>query len=193
MNLVDFLDTKTSFGTFSESKPFSEADDIPDGEMEEGNDEQVEEEVQDDTQDDTQDIDNADTGEDEYVDDQGESNETPEVDPEEDVADVNESNISLNSKLSESFVALYTNQSEEIEKIISSNLESSEFGAEFKILIEEYQTTLEILYDYKTRLFETESTAGRMERLIEFKSIFNNLTIQLNVLMDSLNDSDDDK
>ena len=188
MNLVDFLDTKTSFGTFSESKPFSEADDIPDGEMEEGNDEQVEE-----VQDDTQDIDIADTGEDEYVDDQGESNETPEVDPEEDVADVNESNISLNSKLSESFVTLYTNQSEEIEKIVSSNLESSEFGAEFKILIEEYQTTLEILYDYKTRLFETESTAGRLERLIEFKSIFNNLTIQLNVLMASINDSDDDK
>lgn len=189
MNLVDFLDTKTSFGTFSESKPFSEADDIPDGEMEEGNDEQVEEEVQDDTQD----IDIADTGEDEYVDDQGESNETPEVDPEKDVADVNESNISLNSKLSESFVTLYTNQREEIEKIVSSNLESSEFGAEFKILIKEYQTTLEILYDYKTRLFETESTAGRLERLIEFKSIFNNLTIQLNVLMASINDSDDDK
>ena len=190
MDLLDLLVTNNSFKSFSESKPFSEADEeVPDGELneEEVQDEDVEEPIEE-------------TGDDEYVDTAGDDTgeapeeapeeEAPESNPEEDVADVNASNISLNNKLSESFVTLYTNQSEELDKVKTSNFESSEFGAEFKILIEEYQTTLEILYDYKVRLFETESTAGRMEKLIEFKSIFNNLTVQLNELLASLNDSE---
>ena len=186
MDLLDLLVTNNSFKSFSESKPFSEADEVPDGELneEEVQDENVEEPVE------------EETGDDEYVDTAGDDTgeapeeEAPESNPEEDVADVNDSNISLNNKLSESFVTLYTNQSEELDKVKTSNFESSEFGAEFKILIKEYQTTLEILYDYKIRLFETESTAGRMEKLIEFKSIFNNLTVQLNELLAGLNDSE---
>lgn len=186
MDLLDLLVTNNSFKSFSESKPFSEADEeVPDGELneEEVQDEDVEEPIEE-------------TGDDEYVDTAGDDTgeapeeEAPESNPEEDVADVNDSNISLNNKLSESFVTLYTNQSEELDKVKTSNFESSEFGAEFKILIKEYQTTLEILYDYKIRLFETESTAGRMEKLIEFKSIFNNLTVQLNELLSGLNDSE---
>ena len=190
MDLLDLLVTNNSFKSFSESKPFSEADEeVPDGELneEEVQDENIEEPIEE-------------TDDDEYVDTAGDDTEeapeeapeeeAPESNPEEDVADVNASNISLNNKLSESFVTLYTNQSEELDKVKTSNFESSEFGAEFKILIEEYQTTLEILYDYKIRLFETESTAGRMEKLIEFKSIFNNLTVQLNELLAGLNDSE---
>ena len=188
MDLLDLLVTNNSFKSFSESKPFSEADEeVPDGELneEEVQDEDVEEPIEE-------------TGDDEYKDTAGDDTgeapeeEAPESNPEEDVADVNDSNISLNNKLSESFVTLYTNQSEELGKVKTSNFESSEFGAEFKILIEEYQTTLEILYDYKIRLFETESTAGRMEKLIEFKSIFNNLTMQLNELLAGLNDSENE-
>ena len=186
MDLLDLLVTNNSFKSFSESKPFSEADEeVPDGELneEEVQDENIEEPIEE-------------TGDDEYVDTAGDDTgeapeeEAPESNPEEDVADVNASNISLNNKLSESFVTLYTNQSEALDKVKTSNFESSEFGAEFKILIEEYQTTLEILYDYKIRLFETESTAGRMEKLIEFKGIFNNLTVQLNELLAGLNDSE---
>lgn len=188
MDLLDLLVTNNSFKSFSESKPFSEADEeVPDGELneEEVQDEDVEEPIEE-------------TGDDEYIDTAGDDTgeapeeEAPESNPEEDVADVNDSNISLNNKLSESFVTLYTNQSEELDKVKTSNFESSEFGAEFKILIGEYQTTLEILYDYKVRLFETESTAGRMEKLIEFKSIFNNLTMQLNELLAGLNDSENE-
>ena len=190
MDLLDLLVTNNSFKSFSESKPFSEADEeVPDGELneEEVQDENIEEPIEETGDDEYKDTAGDDTGE---APEEAPEEEAPESNPEEDVADVNDSNISLNNKLSESFVTLYTNQSEELDKVKTSNFESSEFGAEFKILIEEYQTTLEILYDYKIRLFETESTAGRMEKLIEFKSIFNNLTMQLNELLAGLNDSE---
>ena len=190
MDLLDLLVTNNSFKSFSESKPFSEADEeVPDGELneEEVQDEDVEEPIEETGDDEYKDTAGDDTGE---APEEAPEEEAPESNPEEDVADVNDSNISLNNKLSESFVTLYTNQSEELDKVKTSNFESSEFGAEFKILIEEYQTTLEILYDYKIRLFETESTAGRMEKLIEFKGIFNNLTMQLNELLSGLNDSE---
>mgnify|MGYP000370201868 FL=1 len=190
MDLLDLLVTNNSFKSFSESKPFSEADEeVPDGELneEEVQDENIEEPIEETDDDEYVDTAGDDTGE---APEEAPEEEAPESNPEEDVADVNASNISLNNKLSESFVTLYTNQSEELDKVKTSNFESSEFGAEFKILIEEYQTTLEILYDYKIRLFETESTAGRMEKLLEFKSIFNNLTVQLNELLAGLNDSE---
>ena len=190
MDLLDLLVTNNSFKSFSESKPFSEADEeVPDGELneEEVQDENIEEPIEETDDDEYVDTAGDDTGE---APEEAPEEEAPESNPEKDVADVNDSNISLNNKLSESFVTLYTNQSEELDKVKTSNFESSEFGAEFKILIEEYQTTLEILYDYKIRLFETESTAGRMEKLIEFKSIFNNLTVQLNELLAGLNDSE---
>ena len=190
MDLLDLLVTNNSFKSFSESKPFSEADEeVPDGELneEEVQDEDVEEPIEETGDDEYKDTAGDDTGE---APEEAPEEEAPESNPEEDVADVNDSNISLNNKLSESFVTLYTNQSEELDKVKTSNFESSEFGAEFKILIGEYQTTLEILYDYKVRLFETESTAGRMEKLLEFKSIFNNLTMQLNELLAGLNDSE---
>mgnify|MGYP003583297658 CR=1 FL=1 len=180
MNLVDFLNINSQ-QTFSESKAFGEDDEIPSGNLdEEGNEEPMEEEPMEEEPTD-------DGGDDTYEDSQGDSNMEME-NPEDNVNDVNDSNILLNTKLSTSFVTLYQNQKEELEKLRSSNLESSEFGAEFKVLIDEYQTTLEILYDYKTKKFETESTAGRMEMWIKYKSIFNSLSTQINNLLIKMND-----
>lgn len=182
MNLVDFLNINSQ-QAFSEAKGFGEDDEIPSGNLdEEGNEEPVEEEPADDAG-------GEDTYDDQYDDSQGDSNMEME-NPEDNVNDVNDSNILLNSKLSTAFVTLYQNQKEELDKLRSSNLESSEFGAEFKVLIDEHQTTLEILYDYKTKKFETESTAGRMEMWIKYKSIFNNLSLQINNLLSKINEEE---
>ena len=102
-------------------------------------------------------------------------------------ADVDDSEFSLISDLRENYAKLYNNQYISYNKLKSENYESSEYEKEFKVLIDMYKRTLNLLYVYISRKYKDESTTTKIMTFVEFKEKFVSITDECNRLIDLIN------
>jgi hypothetical protein len=94
--------------------------------------------------------------------------------------DIEDADLSLTTELRGNFATLYKDNKATYEKLLSKNLDSSEFGADFKEIEEQYKTILQNIRLYLKNKFDKESIATKVLQLNDFKR-------QLNTLHDSTN------
>lgn len=156
---------------------FGEAgeDDIPSGEL--GEEGPVE-----DTGDDMNFNDEGGGSDDDYNFDDGEN-----MDGEEDgntvkdpLQGIEDSEKSLVGDLRKNMSSFYKARENDLEKILSSNIGTSEYGKEVNDLIENYKTTLSLYETYLRNEYYKESTTNKIMSFVKYKSIFNRLNETLN-------------
>ena len=94
--------------------------------------------------------------------------------------DIEDADLSLVTELRGNFATLYNDNKATYEKLLSKNLDSSEFGADFKEIEEQYKAILQNIRLYLKNKFDKESIVTKILQLNDFKS-------QLNVLHDAAN------
>nr|DAU86034.1 MAG TPA: hypothetical protein [Caudoviricetes sp.] len=94
--------------------------------------------------------------------------------------DIENADLSLTTELRGNFATLYKENKATYEKLLSKNLDSSEFGADFKEIEEQYKTILQNIRLYLKNKFDKESIVTKILQLNDFKR-------QLNTLHDSSN------
>lgn len=94
--------------------------------------------------------------------------------------DIENSEISLTTETRNSFTTLYYDNKTKYEKLLSKNLDSSEFGPEFKEIQEQYKEILDNIRLYLKNKYDQEPIATKILQLNDFK-------MQLNVLHDAAN------
>lgn len=100
-----------------------------------------------------------------------------------------DSNALLNDSLKLFYKSLYKTQKVQYERLVNENLSSSDVGADVEVIIKQYKKTLLILYNYIIYRYETESIAGRIEKIAEFKTIFKTLIDSTNMKLRSIETS----
>ncbi len=100
-----------------------------------------------------------------------------------------DSNALLNDSLKLSYKSLYKTQKVQYERLVNENLSSSDVGTDVEVIIKQYKKTLLILYNYIIYRYETESIAGRIEKIAEFKTIFKTLIDSTNMKLRSIETS----
>lgn len=174
MDLFDFLN--------SEYKAFKEEglDEIPNGDInnpdDTGKDTPADDEYQSQSDNSSYDYSNDNN---EY-DDNYSDEEPNENDP---FADVEDSEFSLITDLRKNYADLYNNQYISYTKLKSENFESSEFEKEFKVLLDMYRRTLNLLYIYISRKYKDESTTSKITTFVEFKEKFVTMVNECNRLI----------
>ena len=170
---------RKGYGEAGEEEPVEdeatvpEEDEIPTGEEDSGDIQ-----TEDNTEEDYMATDDEDTG----------------IDNSEDVPSMNEpvednpmdNNALLNDSLKLSFKILYKTQKEQYDRLVNENLSSSDIGTDTDVVIKQYKKTLLILYNYIIYRYETESIAGRIEKIAEFKTIFKTLIDSTNIKLRSI-------
>lgn len=171
-------------------KAFGEADeeDIPSGEL--GEDGPVED-TSDDTSEDTGQEEDSGGFDDNFSDDGfGDDSDTGEdgdqskiKDP---LADIEDSQKELVGDLRKNMSSFYKARENDLEKILSSNIGTSEYGKEVNELIENYKTTLSLYETYLRNEYYKESTTNKIMSFVKYKSIFNRLNENLNKFFELL-------
>lgn len=100
-----------------------------------------------------------------------------------------DNNALLNDSLKLSYKSLYKTQKEQYGRLVNENLSSSDIGTDVEVIIKQYKKTLLILYNYIIYRYETESIAGRIEKIAEFKTIFKTLIDSTNMKLRSIETS----
>ncbi len=100
-----------------------------------------------------------------------------------------DSNALLNDSLKLSYKSLYKTQKVQYDRLVNENLSSSDVGTDVEVIIKQYKKTLLILYNYIIYRYETESIAGRIEKIAEFKTIFKTLIDSTNMKLRSIETS----
>ena len=100
-----------------------------------------------------------------------------------------DNNALLNDSLKLSYKSLYKTQKEQYDRLVNENLSSSDVGTDVEVIIKQYKKTLLILYNYIIYRYETESIAGRIEKIAEFKTIFKTLIDSTNIKLRSIETS----
>ncbi len=100
-----------------------------------------------------------------------------------------DSNALLNDSLKLFYKSLYKTQKVQYERLVNENLSSSDVGTDVEVIIKQYKKTLLILYNYIIYRYETESIAGRIEKIAEFKTIFKTLIDSTNMKLRSIETS----
>ena len=142
----------------------------PDGPVEEEGGEEME--VSDDTGFD-------DTGFDDTEDEEGAEGEEVIKDPMDNVED---SEKYLAKDLRAQITVFYDERQQELERISSSNIESSEEGEALKKLVDRYKISFDTLKSYIKDEFDSEPLSTRIESFIQFKALFNTLNKGINAL-----------
>lgn len=96
------------------------------------------------------------------------------------LADIEDSELSLVTELRISFATLYKDSKIKYDRLITKNLNSSEYGADFKEIQDQYKDVLRNMYLYLKNKYEKESLPTKILQLNTFK-------IQLNTLHDAAN------
>lgn len=94
--------------------------------------------------------------------------------------DIEDSELSLTTETRNSFTTLYYDNKTKYEKLLSKNLDSSEFGPEFKEIQEQYKEILDNIRLYLKNKYDVEPIATKILQLNDFK-------MQLNTLHDASN------
>lgn len=117
--------------------------------------------------------------------------ETPEGTIENPLDDIEDADLSLTTEIRENFTSLYNDSKANYEKILSRNLDSSEFGADFKEIQEQYKAILQNIRLYMKNKFNKESIVTEVLQLNDFKMQINTLHTAVNTLSEKLGVKDD--
>lgn len=117
--------------------------------------------------------------------------ETPEGTIENPLDDIEDADLSLTTEIRENFTSLYNDSKANYEKILSRNLDSSEFGADFKEIQEQYKAILQNIRLYMKNKFNKESIVTKVLQLNDFKMQINTLHTAVNTLSEKLGVKDD--
>lgn len=107
----------------------------------------------------------------------GEENENVVKDP---LKDIDDSQKELVGDLRKNMSSFYKARENDLEKILSSNVGTSEYGKEVTDLIDNYKTTLSLYETYLRNEYYNESTTNKIMSFVKYKSIFNRLNENLN-------------
>lgn len=182
--MEEYLNINNNLKAFGESVsfPFSiiglgEEDEIPSGELtEEGPADEPEDIGSEDTEDN---MDFDDSGEEDYgFEDEGSDESNSQI--EDPLKDVEDSDKSLVKNLRKNMATFYYSRESDLEKILSSNVATSDYGEEAMELIESYKSTLSLFEEYLRETFDTEATSRKVLSFVKYKSLFNRLNESFN-------------
>ena len=117
--------------------------------------------------------------------------ETPDGKIQNPLDDIEDADLSLTTEIRENFTSLYNDSKANYEKILSRNLDSSEFGTDFKEIQEQYKAILQNIRLYMKNKFNKESIVTKVLQLNDFKMQINTLHTAVNTLSDKLGIKDD--
>ena len=117
--------------------------------------------------------------------------DTPEGKIQNPLDDIEDADLSLTTEIRENFTALYNDSKANYEKILSRNLDSSEFGPDFKEIQEQYKAILQNIRLYMKNKFDKESIVTKVLQLNDFKMQINTLHTAVNTLSEKLGVKDD--
>lgn len=117
--------------------------------------------------------------------------ETPDGKIQNPLDDIEDADLSLTTEIRENFTSLYNDSKANYEKILSRNLDSSEFGTDFKEIQEQYKAILQNIRLYMKNKFNKESIVTKVLQLNDFKMQINTLHTAVNTLSDKLGVKDD--
>lgn len=100
---------------------------------------------------------------------------------------VEDSEYSLVKTLRENMTTFYYNRENDLERVASSNLVTSEYGDEINVILEDYKSSLSLFKEYLRDTFKKESTSRKVNSFIEYKAIFNKMNRLLNEYFRKLN------
>ncbi len=100
---------------------------------------------------------------------------------------VEDSEYSLVKTLRENMTTFYYNRENDLERVASSNLVTSEYGDEINVILEDYKSSLSLFKEYLRYTFKKESTSRKVNSFIEYKAIFNKMNRLLNEYFRKLN------
>lgn len=119
--------------------------------------------------------------------------ETPEGKIQNPLEDIEDADLSLTTEIRENFASLYNDGKANYEKLLSRNLDSSEFGADFKEIQEQYKAILQNIRLYMKNKFNKESIVTKVLQLNDFKMQINTLHDAMNTLSEKIGVKNDDE
>lgn len=123
--------------------------------------------------------------------DQGVENEEGKiVNPLEDIEDAD---LSLITETRSNFATLYRDSKTNYEKLLSKNLDSSEFGSDFKEIQEQYKAVLQNIRLYLKNKYNKESIVTKIMQLNDFKMQINTLNEASNSLLEKIGVHDNEE
>lgn len=157
----------------SNFKAFKEEEEIPSGEMnEEG---PVEEESSDGGYEDE-----GGFSDDSFGDEYGSEEEGEEGQIKDPLEEVEDSEKGLVSDLRSNMTTFYKSREADLEKILASNIGTSEYGDEVVSLIERYKDALTLFKEYLRNEYYEEATSRKVYSFIKYKGLFNTMNEQFN-------------
>ena len=100
--------------------------------------------------------------------------------------DIDDSEISLVTEMRISFATLYKDSKIKYERLVSRNLNSSDYGAEFKEIQDQYKDILHNMYLYLKNKHDKESVVTKILQFNKFKSLLNTLYDNANILLEKI-------
>lgn len=119
--------------------------------------------------------------------------ETPEGKIQNPLEDIEDADLSLTTEIRENFASLYNDGKANYEKLLSRNLDSSEFGADFKEIQEQYKAILQNIRLYMKNKFNKESIVTKVLQLNDFKMQINTLHEAMNTLSEKIGVKNEDE
>lgn len=123
--------------------------------------------------------------------DQGAENEEGKiVNP---LDDIEDADLSLTTETRSNFATLYRDSKTNYEKLLSKNLDSSEFGSDFKEIQEQYKAVLQNIRLYLKNKYNKESIVTKIMQLNDFKMQINTLNEASNSLLEKIGVHDNEE
>lgn len=119
--------------------------------------------------------------------------ETPEGKIQNPLEDIEDADLSLTTEIRENFASLYNDGKANYEKLLSRNLDSSEFGTDFKEIQEQYKAILQNIRLYMKNKFNKESIVTKVLQLNDFKMQINTLHDAMNTLSEKIGVKNEDE
>lgn len=107
--------------------------------------------------------------------------------------DIEDADLSLTTETRSNFATLYRDSKTNYEKLLSKNLDSSEFGSDFKEIQEQYKAVLQNIRLYLKNKYNRESIVTKILQLNDFKMQINTLNEASNSLLEKIGVHDNEE
>ena len=107
--------------------------------------------------------------------------------------DIEDADLSLTTETRSNFATLYRESKTNYEKLLSKNLDSSEFGSDFKEIQEQYKAVLQNIRLYLKNKYDKESIVTKIMQLNDFKMQINTLNEASNSLLEKIGVHDNEE
>lgn len=107
--------------------------------------------------------------------------------------DIEDADLSLTTETRSNFATLYRDSKTNYEKLLSKNLDSSEFGSDFKEIQEQYKAVLQNIRLYLKNKYNKESIVTKIMQLNDFKMQINTLNEASNSLLEKIGVHDNEE